>query len=206
VYARSTTIQAQPWSIDRGIAHVNHVVMPALSDMAGCRGMSLLVDRESGRCIVTSSWEDRETMRASAELVGPLRDRAGEIFRGRPVVDEWEIAVLHRRQHSLPGACVRATWLRARPQQFERAIDFYRMAVLPAIEEFAGFCSASLMVDAASARAVASVTFDSMAAMDRSAAEACSLRTALLRDLGVDQYDVGEFALAIAHLNVPVLV
>jgi hypothetical protein len=180
--------------------------MPALSEMDGCRGMSLLVDRESGRCILTSSWESQEAMRASAERVSPLRDRAAEIFRGRTVVDQWQIAVLHRDHHSRPGACVRATWLRARPEQYERAIDFYRLAVLPAIENFAGFCSASLMLDPASARAVASVTFDSFAAMENSSAEACSLRTSLLRDLGVDQYDLGEFELAIAHLNVPVLV
>jgi quinol monooxygenase YgiN len=205
VYARSSTIQAQPWSIDRGITHVNHVLMPALSDMDGCRGISLLVDRLSGRCIVTSSWESQEAMQASAERVSPLRQRATEIFRGSTVVDQWQIAVLHRDHHSRPGACVRATWLRARPEQFERAIDFYRWAVLPAIEDFDGFCSASLMVDPASARAVASVTFDSVAAMEASSAKACSLRTAMLRDLGVDQYDIGEFELAIAHLNVPAL-
>jgi Antibiotic biosynthesis monooxygenase len=180
--------------------------MPALSEMDGCRGMSLLVDRVSGRCIMTSSWESQEAMRASAERVSPLRDRAADIFQGRTVVDQWQIAVLHRDHHSRPGACVRATWLRARPEQYERAIDFYRLAVLPAIENFAGFCSASLMLDPASARAVASVTFDSFAAMENSSAEACSLRTSLLRDLGVDQYDLGEFELAIAHLNVPVLV
>ena len=31
MYARSTTIQAQPSSIDAGIAHVRDAVMPALS-------------------------------------------------------------------------------------------------------------------------------------------------------------------------------
>lgn len=57
MYARSTTIEAQPLSVDIGIAHVRDVVMPALQEIDGCVGVSLLVDRQSGRCIATSAWE-----------------------------------------------------------------------------------------------------------------------------------------------------
>jgi quinol monooxygenase YgiN len=206
VYARSTTIEAQPSLIDAGIAHVRDEVMPALREVDGCVGVSLLVDRESGRCIATSAWQTREAMHASAEQVRPVRDRAAQAFGGSPTVDEWEIAVLHRDHSSGPGACVRATWLTVRPDQFDRAIAFYRESVLPAIEELDGFCSASLMLDRASWRAVSSSTFDSLEAMERNGDAARSLRTTRLRDLGADQYDVGEFELALAHLRVPELV
>ena len=54
MYARSTTIQAQSSSIDDGIAFVRDTVMPALEGMDGFVGVSLLVDRQSGRCIATS--------------------------------------------------------------------------------------------------------------------------------------------------------
>ncbi|KAA8946849.1 hypothetical protein [Mycobacterium sp.] len=192
--------------IDAGIAHVRDEVMPALGEVDGCVGVSLLVDRESGRAIATSAWETREAMHASAERVRPIRDRAAQAFGGSPSVDEWEIAVLHRDHRSGPGACVRATWLTVRPDQFDRAIAFYRESVLPAIEELDGFCSASLMLDRASWRAVSSSTFDSLEAMERNGDAARSLRTARLRDLGADQYDVGEFELALAHLRVPELV
>ena len=206
MYARSTTIQAQPSSIDAGIAHVRDAVMPALSQVDGCVGLSLLVDRESGRCIATSAWQDEAAMRASARGARSLRDQAAQKFGGSPTIDEWEIAVLHRDHRSGPGACVRATWLTMRPDQFDRAIEFYRESVLPAIEELDGFCSASLMIDRDSWRAVSSSTFDSMEAMQRNEDRARSLRTARLRDLGADQHDVGEFELALAHLRVPELV
>jgi hypothetical protein len=98
---------------------------------------------------------------------------------------------------------VRATWLKIRPDQFDRAVDFYKTSVLPAIEELDGFCSASLMIDRASGRAVSSATFDSMEAMERNRDQARSLRTARLRELGADQVDVCEFELALAHLRVP---
>ncbi|MGB6207372.1 hypothetical protein, partial [Mycobacterium sp.] len=182
------------------------VVMPALERVDGCLGMSLLVDRDSGRCIATSSWENEQAMRASAREIRPVRDQAAQTFGGSPTVDEWEIAVLHRDHPSRPGAGVRATWLVVRPDQFDRAIEFYRESVLPAIEELEGFCSASLMIDRTSWRAVSSSTFDSLEAMQRNEERARSLRTARLRDLGADQFDVGEFELAIAHLRVPELV
>lgn len=206
MYARSTTIEAEPSAVDAGIVHVRDVVLPALREIDGCVGVSLLADRQSGRCIATSAWETEEAMHAGAERVRPVRDRAAQVFGGRPTVDEWEIAVLHRDHHSGAGACVRATWLKIRPAQFDRAIEFYRASVLPAIGELEGFCSASLLIDRTSWRAVSSSTFDSAEAMERNGDAARSLRTARLRDLGADQFDVGEFELALAHLRVPELV
>jgi quinol monooxygenase YgiN len=205
VYARSTIIEAQPSSIDAGIARVRDEVMPALQAMDGCIGVSLLVDRESGRCIATSAWETEQAMRASAEKVRQVRDRAAETFAGRATVAEWEIAVLHRDHRSGDGACVRATWFKTAPGQLDRCLDLYKDSVLPALEDLEGFCSASLLIDRSSSRAVSSATFDSREAMDRNREAARSLRTTRLRELGADQIDVGEFELAIAHLRVPEL-
>ena len=66
-----------------------------------------------------------------------------------------------------------------------------------------GFCSSSLMSDRGSGRVVVSVTYDSQEAMEGNRELARSLRTSLLRDLGADQQDVGEFELVIANLRVP---
>lgn len=207
MFARSTTITtAHTEAINAGIAHVRDEVMPALADVDGCVGLSLLVDRESGRCIATSAWQSEEAMHAGAARVAPIRHRAVEVFAGSATLDEWEIATVHRRQHAGAGSWVRATWLQARPSQFDRAIEFYRTSVLPALEVLDGFCSASLMLDRGSGRAVSSATFDGQAALDRNRDEARSLRTARLRDLGADQLDVGEFELVLAHLRVPEMV
>ena len=74
---------------------------------------------------------------------------------------------------------------------------------MPSLNELEGFCSASLMLDRSTGRAVSSATFDSQDALDRNRDQARSLRTARLRDLGADQLDVGEFELILAHLRVP---
>ncbi|MFZ0832601.1 MAG: antibiotic biosynthesis monooxygenase [Mycobacterium sp.] len=205
MHARSTTIDARPEAIDAGIAHVREEVLPAVEAMDGCVGMSLMVDRETGRCIVASAWESEDAMRASAEQVTSMRARAAQVFGGAATVAHWEISVLHRDHRSGDGACVRATWFKVPQGQGTGAVDLYRDSVLPALEELEGFCSASLFVDRSTGRAVSSVTFDSADAMDRNREQARSLRTARLRDLGADQLDVGEFELAIAQLRVPEL-
>ncbi|MHA6627043.1 antibiotic biosynthesis monooxygenase [Pseudonocardia sichuanensis] len=203
MYARSTTIRANPESIETGIAHVRDEVMPMVLGMEGCTGISMLVDRMSGQCIVTTAWQSKEAMEAGADRVRPLRERAAEMLGGRPQVDQWEIAVMHRDHTSAPGACVRATWLRMQPDQADRAIDVYRMGILPAVQEFEGFCSASLMVDRTEGYAVSSVTFDSREAMERSREPAEELRARGIREAGVEFVEGGEFELALAHLRVP---
>ena len=76
MFARSTTISGDPANVDAGIDFIRDEVLPAISQMDGCVGMSFLVDRESGRCIATSSWLTREQMDATGEMVSSLRGRA----------------------------------------------------------------------------------------------------------------------------------
>jgi hypothetical protein len=203
VHARSTTIRANPESVESGIALVRDEIMPEVMGMDGCVGLSMLVDRMAGRSIVTTAWQSKEAMDATADRVRPLRDRASEMLGGRPQVDEWEIAVMHRDHNSAPGACVRAVWVRMPTEQVDHGIDVYRMTVLPAMQDLEGFCSASLMVDRREGYSVASVTFDSREAMDRSRQHSEEMRERNLRELGFELVEVGEFELALAHLHVP---
>jgi hypothetical protein len=203
VYARSTTVLAHLKSIDAGVAHIRDEVMPTLLGMEGCIGLSMLVDRNTGRCIATSAWRTREAMLASERQLRPVRDHVAEILGNRPQVDEWEIAVLHRDHTSRSGACVRASWVRMAPAQADRVVDVYRMGLLPVMQDYDGFCSASLLVDRASGLAVSSVSYDSLESMQRSREKSDALREAGAREAGVEIVEVCEFELALAHLRVP---
>jgi hypothetical protein len=203
VYARSTTVLAHLKPIDAGVAHIRDEVMPTLLGMEGCIGLSMLVDRNTGRCIATSAWRTREAMLASERQLRPVRDHVAEILGNRPQVDEWEIAVLHRDHTSRSGACVRASWVRMAPAQADRVVDVYRMGLLPVMQDYDGFCSASLLVDRASGLAVSSVSHDSIESMQRSREKSDALREAGAREAGVEIVEVCEFELALAHLRVP---
>jgi len=168
VYARSTTIHAQLASLDVGIAHVRDEVLPALQQPDGFVGMSMMVDRESGLTITTSSWLNEEAMRASADQVVSIRNRAAEVLGGSPEVDEWEIAVMFRDHPTHGEACVRSAWLQLDSPGIDGLIEVYKQDALPQIERLEDFCSASLMVNRASGRAVSSACFENRAALEAS--------------------------------------
>ncbi len=206
MHARSNTISGDPAALDAGIAYVRDEVMPAVTALDGCTGLSLLVDRESGQCIVTSSWQTRETRDASDQHLTPLRRRGGEILGAAPLVESWDVACMHRDHASTEGSHCRVTWMRLPQGGIDRGIEVYRSALLPEMESIPGFCSASLLVDRESSKACATTTYDSREAMEASRDRAWALRDTGVRDAGVDVLDVAEFELVLAHLRLPELV
>ena len=95
-----------------------------MTEMQGCVGMSFVVDRDSGRCIATSSWESMDEMRASFDQLAPMRERGAEIIGSAATVDEWEIALMHRDHTSGDGACCRITW--GQTSDVDRVIEGFR--------------------------------------------------------------------------------
>jgi heme-degrading monooxygenase HmoA len=204
MYARSTTIQGNPQTMDEGIAYVRDEVMPLVQGMDGCIGLSMLADRKTGRCIVTTAWRDADAMHASAEGVQSSRERAGQIFGGQPEVHEWEIAVLHRAHEAPEGAWTRVTWIRGEPEHMDRAIDAYKMVFVPRMEEgYRGFCSMSVLVSRAEGMGVSAVTFENREAMEAARETARSLRDEFAQQTNMAITDVEEFELVLAHLRVP---
>ena len=206
MYARTTTIEAMPSSVDAGTAYVRDKVMPLLEGLDGYIGLSLLADRSSGRCITTSAWESEDAMRASAPAVQEVRNRAAEIFGGgSPTVEEWEIAVLHRDHDAGDGACVRVTWANVDRDQVDAGIEVFK-AALPAMQEIEGHCSASLLVNRTSGRGVSSVAYESAEVMERNQAEMDRLKGSVSEEAAARITEEHDFELVIAHLRVPELV
>ena len=77
------------------------------------------------------------------------------------------------------------------------------MSLLPRLDDLPGFCSVSLLVDRGSLRAVAAVTYEDRAAMDRAREQAVALREEFSGAMGSTITEVAEFDLALAHLRVP---
>ena len=207
MYARTTTIQADRSKVEDGIARVRGQVFPAVTAMDGCAGMSLLVDRESGRCIATTSWETEDAMRSSAEQVKPLRGDAEQTLGATSSeVATWEVAVMHRDHASPDGACARVTWLSGDQGLGDRAADVYRTLILPTVQEWDGFCSANLMISRDSGRIVGTVTFETRAQLEATREAAKDLRHRASEQLEASVDDVAEMEVAMAHLHVPELV
>ena len=161
----------------------------------------MLADRTSGRCIATSAWQTREAMLASEPQLRPLRDHAAEILGARPQVDQWEIAVCTAITPRVRRV-VRVTWVRMEPERADRVVDVYGMALLPVMQDYDGFCSASLLTDRASGLAVSSVTYDSLEAMS-AARKGRRLAREGATETGVGIIEVCESELALHTCGFP---
>jgi heme-degrading monooxygenase HmoA len=197
VFARSTTFHGRPENIDAGVAFVKNEVGPMLDKVDGCRGLSMLVDRETGQCIATSSWENEAAMLGSDEVLRPIRDRGRDILGASMQVDEWEIAVMHRTHH---GECCRVSWLQG---DVDAMAETFRVGILPELEQTSGFCSASLLINRSTGLGCATTAWETRAAMEASRAAADDMRSRAASDAGGEIIDVHEFGLAYAHLHVP---
>jgi quinol monooxygenase YgiN len=206
MYARSTTVRGRPEAVDDVIAFVRDEAMPALQGMSGCVGVSMLCDREDGRCIITSAWADETAMHATEQEVVDLRQRAAELMGGEYATEVWEIATMHRVHDTGDGACARVIWSRGQAGQVDRILEAFRTTIPAQLEQMDGFCAVSVFVDRATSRSVAAVSYESRAAMERSAERGLALRDRFAASQGFDITDVAEFDLVVAHLRVPELV
>jgi quinol monooxygenase YgiN len=203
MYARSTTMHPRPEVVDDVTAYVRDEVMPMVTALDGCIGLSLMTDRDTGRCIATSAWDTEEAMRASAERVSASRERAATMFGVTPEVEEWEIAVLHRAHRAGDGSCARVTWARIAPDGLDGMMDAYRDSLMPWWEDTTGFCSNSLLVDRAEGRCVSTIMFESRDAMAHTRDQFTTLREEFAQRMGMEILEVAEFDMALAHLRVP---
>lgn len=204
MYARSTTFAAQRSSIDNGIAYLRNELMTRLPQIDGWVGMSLMMDRQSGRCIATTAWDTHDTLEASRPRIASLRDGLA-LALGGPAekVDEWEVAVMHRDHLAGAAACTRCTWVRIDPARAEQSIEAYKSMLLPEFERIEGFRSASLFVDRASGRGVSSTVWSSREELESSREHLDRIRRVAARNMSAEVVDVAEFRLGFAHLRVP---
>src|SRR4051794_41682640 len=109
MYARSNALMGNPLAMNDAVAYVHDEVMPLVQGMDGCVGLSMLCDRDSGRCVVTTAWANEEAMRASEAGVADSAELATHVFGGGPPeVRAWQMAVMHHAPagHDHPSARV----------------------------------------------------------------------------------------------------
>ena len=203
MYARSNTFHGDPQRVDAGIAYVRDEVMPAVQTMPGNMGLSMLCDRDSGRCIVTTSWDSEETMSASREAVRAMRDRAVDVMGGPVDAQEWEIGVLHRAHQAPEGASCRVTWTRGDPARMDEMAETFRTGLVPRLDDIPGFCSVSMMGERKTGMSVITATYDDRGSLDRSAETVQGMRAQFTQEMGLEVTDMAECELVIHHLRVP---
>lgn len=94
MYARVTAVSGSPQDVELGIANFRANVAPFACEQG--RGAIFLVDRETGKGMSITLWEDEAALHASAERANALRAQAVSEMGAtqQPVVEHYEVAFL----------------------------------------------------------------------------------------------------------------
>jgi hypothetical protein len=166
----------------------------------------MLVDRATGRCVVTTSWDDVEAMHRSADAVRGIRETAISTVHGiasETEVVEWEIGVLHRVRPVPEGAAARVITTRAPLGRADRSIDAVRSIIVPRISELAGLCSISFFVNRESGRCSIATVYENRQTRSQAKGQAQAIRDEFTEHMGMHVVDAAEYDVALSHLRVP---
>ncbi len=94
MHARVSIFEGPPFKIDDLVSQAREQVLPQARQMDGFKGLIALGDRQSGKTLAITFWEDEEAMRASEEAANQLRSESAEASGEQIVgVERYEVGV-----------------------------------------------------------------------------------------------------------------
>ncbi len=94
MHARVSIFEGSPDQIDEVLRQVQEKVVPQAKQLDGFKGMIALGDRQSGKTMGITFWENDEALRASEEAANQLRsDAAGATGAEIASVERYEVAI-----------------------------------------------------------------------------------------------------------------
>jgi heme-degrading monooxygenase HmoA len=95
MHARMSTIQMDPGKIDEAISQFEEQDLPAVKELDGFRGLTMHVDRASGKSVVVAYYDSKEQLDASEEAVTAIRQRVADTggAAAAPEVEHFEVAL-----------------------------------------------------------------------------------------------------------------
>jgi heme-degrading monooxygenase HmoA len=94
MHARVSTLTMDSAKLDEVIRQLESEDLDKLKATDGFRGMTLVVDRSSGKGIGTTYWDSEEAMAAAEQIGEETRRRAADTGgAGEPQVERFEVAI-----------------------------------------------------------------------------------------------------------------
>ncbi|MGW7196944.1 antibiotic biosynthesis monooxygenase [Streptomyces chryseus] len=200
MYVRTTYATGDPARLDGVAEAVSTEGRRLLSEEPGYRGMGLFVDRELGKLLVGSWWEDEESLRASDDH---LRERRAELlapFAGTVATDHWEAAVVSPPESLGPRAGFRLVRLEFDPADTDLLVETFREAALPGLRKIPGFAGVSLLVDRAGGRASVGAFYADREALAASRGAVAAVREKATAQARVTTRSIEEFEVLVARV------
>jgi len=98
MFVRMTTLSFHKEKADEGIRIFEESVVPAARAQKGFRGASLFADREAGRCVVLTFWDDEASAKANEANLYYQEQlvKFMPLFASAPVRDIYEVIIESR--------------------------------------------------------------------------------------------------------------
>lgn len=96
MYARTTTIQAQPGKVEEAIDIVRESIVPLAKEQPGFKGLMALTSTEDEDVVLLSLWETEDDLKVSEDN-GYYEDQIGKlssVFVGRALREVYEVNTL----------------------------------------------------------------------------------------------------------------
>lgn len=165
MYARVNTIFGLRAKVGSGIAHLEESDRRAVESADGNRGLTTLVDRESGVIVAMSYWDDPQ--HSSGAVLTRARESAATAAGGELVAESFEVVVAERPAVPDPGAAVRMTRVQLEPARVDAGLAFVRDELLRRISAGSGLCSSEVLVDRTNGSLLLVTTWADQDAADR---------------------------------------
>ncbi len=96
MYARITTTQYSPYSLDEAVSIARERVVPAAQRQQGFKGYLMLVDRSTGQGITITFWEGEAERQVTGENSAYYREAIGHVvplLTAQPSVQDLEVVI-----------------------------------------------------------------------------------------------------------------
>lgn len=204
MYVRTVYATGDPARLEGVLDTLGTEGRELVSREQGFRGMSLFADREVGKLMVGTWWEDQQSQQASDDHVREQRTAMLAPFATTAVTDVWEAAVAQRPEAPLaPGACFRFVRLEFDPSDAELLADTFRTLALPRLQAMPGFAGASLLMNSARNQGTVGALYTDRASFEASRAPVAALRGEATKKARVVTRSLEEFDVVFVALVRP---
>jgi heme-degrading monooxygenase HmoA len=203
VYVRTLYATGDPAKLGAAVDATVTEGRALVSELPGFRGMGLFVDREIGKLLTATWWDDEKSRQDSDEQLRERRAVELGPFAQTAAVDNWEAAVAKPPQSVGPGAWFRLARLEFDPGDTDLLVNFFRDVALPRLEALTGFLGGSLLVDRAKGRASVGVVWSDRDVLAASRAGVAAIRGEAGAQARVITRSIEEFEVVFAGVAPP---
>ncbi|MEU6882109.1 hypothetical protein [Streptomyces sp. NPDC046712] len=200
---RTLYVTGDPAKIDGAVDAIASDGRAMVSEQPGFRGFGLFVDRELGKLLTGTWWEDEKSRNDSDEQLRERRAALLAPFAQTVAVDNWEAAVVRPPQSVGPGARFRLVRMELDPADVDLLVDTFRDVALPRIDAMPGFLGGSLFVDRAKGRASVGAIWSDRDALAASRSGVAAIRGEATATARVTTRSLEEFDVVFAGVNPP---